>query len=86
MLIDLNHVVVAFGQELCVVLVLLMHFDHPMHNWDVAALDLEHRDVPCPNWVIHVVSEHQQVAAVKSRFHGAGEDYHDRALRAGDYH
>lgn len=57
-----HRVVVTLGQELDRSVVLLVQFNHPMYDWDVATFDFEHHNFTHTNRFL-LVGQEQQVPA-----------------------
>lgn len=79
-------VVVALGQELDRRVVLLVHFDHAMYDWNVSALHLEHNNLAHPHGLLSVVCEQEEIATVECRFHAPAEHHHDGGLAPRHHH
>ena len=57
----------------------VVHFQHAVHNWDVAVLDLKHHNLADIDWRRLVVEE-ENVAALERGLHATAQHDNDGAL------
>lgn len=64
-----------------------MHFEHPVHDWNVAALEFEHADLAHADRVGFVAEpQEENVAALVGGLHAAAEHDDHGAVAASEDH
>ena len=67
-----HRIIVALRQNLHRAVLFLVQLYDPVHDRNVAALDLEHHNVAGLQWVVFIVGEEEQIASIERRLHRPG--------------